>query len=137
MNIFSLFESWYYAAQSWENQGYNPLSKFSLKNLFPSESAMSYLRRLVIIEGSCSEVEETVGWNSRDIFTQQTLAEALVWARQWWVHERITQDQRNQDAPFKFHPQSPAQAWDFNWLFNKCLLNQVNLAPNSQVSFPL
>lgn len=135
MNIFSLFEPWYSAAQSWENHGYNPLSEFSVKNLFLSETAMSSLRRLVIIEGSCSEVEETVGWNSGDIFTQQTLAERP-WCGQGddGYTKELLKTKETRMPPFKFGLQSPAQAWGFNWLFNKCLLNQVNLATNSQVN---
>lgn len=34
------------------------------------------------MEGSRSEDKETLGWNSRDIFTQQTLVKALVQVRQ-------------------------------------------------------
>lgn len=34
------------------------------------------------MEGSHSEDKETLGWNSRDIFTQQTLVKALVQVRQ-------------------------------------------------------
>lgn len=99
--------------------------------LFLSASSTRDSRRPVIIEGSCSEGKGSLGWDSGDLFTQQTLAGVQVWAP-----ERVTEVRRGRNPHLELHPRGLARDGVQQFL-NKRLLNQLSLVTNAQVRFPL